>query len=77
MLNHQGVALPRRIRKRGLVGGSVLLEVVPKVSEAQARPVGLILLPTDKDVELSVTSPAPGLPICCHAPRLDENAPNL
>jgi hypothetical protein len=41
------------------------------VLEAQARPSGslfLPLLPVDLDVELSATSPAPCLPVHCHAP---------
>jgi hypothetical protein len=40
----------------GLVGGSVLL-----VSKGQARP---FLVPDDPDIDLSVVSLVPGLPVC-------------
>jgi hypothetical protein len=47
---------------------------------AQAMPSvahSLILLPADEDVELSVPSPAPCLPACCHASYHDDNELNL
>jgi hypothetical protein len=54
------------IRRYGLVGGSVLLGMGFKVSEAQARPsVSLFLLSEVLNVELSAP-PAPCLPACHH-----------
>lgn len=52
MLTHQEVALLEKVRRRGLVGGSVLLGVI----FGQARCLFLLLV--DQDVEFSVTSPA-------------------
>jgi hypothetical protein len=37
----------------------------------------LFLLPTDPDVELSATSPAPCSPACCYASCHDSNGLNL
>jgi hypothetical protein len=50
-----------------------------KVSEAQARPSGLVssLLPVDQDVELSTPSPAPCLSACLHTSCHDDNGLNL
>jgi hypothetical protein len=51
--------------RRGVVGGSVSLEVGFEVSKVQARPISsLFLLPVDLDVEFSAPGPAPYLPMC-------------
>jgi hypothetical protein len=50
-----------------------------EVSDSQARPsVTLFLLSADlKCSTLSATSPAPGLPVYCHASHHDGNGLNL
>ena len=65
------------IRRGGLVGGSVSLEVDFEVSKAQARPSGSLSLPVDPGVELSAPSPAPCLPAGHHASHHDDNGLNL
>ena len=66
------------IRKCGLVGENVSLEVGFQVSNAQARPsVFLFLLPDHLDVELSATSPAPCLPVGCHTSPHNNDGLNL
>jgi hypothetical protein len=53
----------RRIRRCGLVGGSLSLGADIEVSKAQAYPsIFLLLLPTKLNVELSAPSPAPQMP---------------
>ena len=71
-LGHQRVALFEKIRKYGLVGGSVSLGQALK---AQAKcSISLFLLPLDLDV---ATSLAPCLPARCHASYRDDNGLNL
>ena len=61
-----------------LVGGGVSLGMGFGVSNAYARTsVFLLLMPADPDVELSTTSPAPCLPVCCHASHCADNGLNL
>jgi hypothetical protein len=68
----------RGIRRYGLVGASVLLEIDFEVSKVHAKSrVFLFSVPVDKDTELSDTSPAPCLPMCCHAPCHGDNGLNL
>jgi hypothetical protein len=66
------------IRRCGFVGGGVSLRVDFRVSKAQANPsVLLFLLSVDREEELSVTSPAPCLLACHHAPYHDDDRLNL
>jgi hypothetical protein len=69
-----------------LLGGVALLEEGSlemdfEVSKAQARAqwlsLSLSLQPADQGVEFSVPSPAPCLPVCCHASHGDDNGLNL
>lgn len=66
------------IRRCGLVEGNMSLEVGLEVSSAlgSRRPVSQSLL-AHPNVELSVASPAPCLPVCCHASHRDDNGLNL
>jgi hypothetical protein len=78
MFGHRRVAVFESIRRSGLDGGSVFLEVDFEVSKAQARPsVSLFLLPTDPDVELSATSPTSCVPACHHVSHHNDNGLNL
>ena len=52
------------ISRNGIVRGSMSLGMDVAVSNAQAIQVSLFLLPTDPDVELSASSPAPCLSVC-------------
>jgi len=75
------------IRRCGLVGVSVTL--LEEVSHCVGGLWGLLvvkfhlvwnsplLLPVDQDAELSVLSPAPCLPRCCHASCHDDNGLNI
>jgi hypothetical protein len=77
------------IRNCGHVGVSVmLLEVAHHLEEVgvgfevfyvQALPSveHRLLLPADQDVALSAPSPAPCLPLSCHASHHDDNGLNL
>jgi hypothetical protein len=68
------VTLFEKIRRRGLVGGSVPGGMGFEGSEAQAGLMthSLLLLPANPDVELSATSPAPCLSTCWHASCYDK-----
>lgn len=83
MLGHQRVALLERIRKCDLVGGVAFgrpasRRVGFEVSRTQARPRdSLFLLSAGEGVDLSATSPADCLPVCCHAPYHNSNGLNL
>jgi hypothetical protein len=57
MLSHQRVELFERIRRCGLVGGSVSLGLAFKVSKAYPGLMPLFLFPADLVGELSATSP--------------------
>jgi hypothetical protein len=57
-----------RMRKCGLVGECMSLELGTEVSKPQARiSVALFLLSGDLEVKLSAPSATPGLPVCCHS----------
>ena len=81
MLSHQGVKLfdrIRRVRRHGLLGGSMSLGVGFELSKAHTGPgFFLSLLPANQDVKLSAVSPAPYPPMCFHAPCHDDNALSL
>ena len=72
------MALFRRIRRCGLVGGTMTLGVGFELSKAYARPSGSVfLLPVDSDVDLTTASPAPCLPTCRHVSYHEDNGLNL
>ena len=63
--------------RRGLVGGTVSLWV-GFAQELKPGPVSLSLPAAyHPDVQLSATSPGPGLPLCCQASCHDGNGLNL
>lgn len=67
-----GVVLFERIRHVALLEEVCHWKWALRFSKAQARANGfLFLLPSDR--ELSATSPAPCLPVCCHASHHDDN----
>lgn len=66
-----GVALFKRIKRYGSVGGSMSLGVASELLKAQARPsVSLFLLPVDPNVELSIPV---SVPLCLCASCHDDN----
>lgn len=68
-LSPQLINCLKRIKKCGLVGGSLSLGVGFKVSKAHSRPSSslfLYLLPMDQDVKLSAVAPEPWLSVFCH-----------
>lgn len=64
------------IGKCGLVEGSMSLLVSFDLSRSQSRPIALLLLSLDPDVELLAACPAPSLPARYNVPCHDNSDRN-
>jgi hypothetical protein len=63
----------KRVRRCGLVGENISLEVGFGFQKLKPGLVASFFLqPVDPDVELSATTSAPCLPVCCHAPSMTK-----